>query len=124
MNNALTVSDLAAIRLAMTEYDCAHFGLRIVDADRPFAEDEVIPASRQWVDGELTGETLPGASCLEVTEKTLAGVAQQLRPYLLNYRRARVMLIGSDVALNGEDEGELIMEDAFCYWHKVVEVSA
>lgn len=40
MNNALTVSDLAAIRLAMTEYDCAHFGLRIVDADRPFAEPD------------------------------------------------------------------------------------
>lgn len=114
----LSVDDLEAIRLAMTEYDCKYWGIRIIPA-RDFDPSEALRASRKWVDGSPTDERLGGTSAVAVDEngKPLA----DLRGYFVAAGPGCiVMLIGGDEAVSGEDEGELLISEAYCYWHKMM----
>lgn len=120
MDNALTQADLEAVKTTMGEYDCAHWGLRVVDSANSFDAGELLPNSRRWVDGEPTEEFLNGTSCLD-TQSVTDRLVAKLTPYLRCYAQPRIMLIGGDEADQGEDEGELVIRDAFCYWHKVVQ---
>ena len=115
---ALTADDLEAIRQTMADYDCDHWGLRIVSAVG-FDADAAVAPSRVWVDGEPTSDLLAGTSAVAIDRQGRPVV--DLRPYLLAAGPgAVVMLIGSDEMEHGEDDGEIVIVDGHTYWHKVL----
>lgn len=118
MDAVLTATDLEAIRQTMADYDCNHWGLRIVCAAGFDAEAAVAP-SRVWVDGEPTDKLLAGTSAVALDRQGRPVVDP--RPYLLAAGPGAVlMLIGSDEMESGEDDGEIVIIDGFTYWHKVL----
>ena len=118
MDITLAAADLEAIRQTMTNYDCDHWGLRIVSAVG-FDADAAVSPSRVWVDGEPTDELLAGASAVALDRQGRPVV--DLRPYLLAAGPgAVVMLIGSDEMEHREDDGEIVIVDGYTYWHKVL----
>jgi len=118
MDTALTAADLEAIRQTMADYDCDHWGLRIVSAVG-FDSDASVAPSRIWVDGVPTDEFLAGASAVAIDRQGSPVV--DIRPYLLAAGPgAVVMLIGSDDMESGEDDGEIVIIDGYTYWHKVL----
>lgn len=113
----LTVADLEAIRQTMSDYECHEWGLRVVAADGAIDHDEPVPPSRRWADGRPTAELLSGACAVALSSE--GAPLADLRGYVLAAApRARIMLIGGDSAMPGEDEGEIVIADAFCYWVK------
>lgn len=118
MDIALTAADLEAIRQTMADYDCDHWGLRIISASG-FDADAAVAPSRVWVDGVPTSELLAGASAVALDRQGRPVV--DLCPYLLAAGPgAVVMLIGSDEMEYGEDDGEVVIIDGYTYWHKVL----
>lgn len=83
----------------------AHTGLRVDDAR--YGAGDVLPDSRAWVDGDPAGDTLDGTSAVRVPARDLRTIAPERggRGYYGRF----VYLLGSDGALPGEDDGEILM---------------
>ena len=97
--------------------DYTFFGLRI-DEDRVLAVGSVVPNSRVYVDGELTGDLLRGTSVVPVwdTEKphyenkeaVVARALSRLRPYFGSV----LTLVSGYSRSYGEDKHEWVLEKA------------
>ena len=92
------------------EYE--YYGLRLVPFDQQVKVGEKVADSFVWIDNSCTGEKLNGASAIEVDSDTV--------DYAINllddggYTDGTIVLIGSDEAETGNDEGEIVLEDAMC----------
>ena len=87
------------------------YGVRCCDDD--LARGDKVPASRVWDDGEPTDEMLAGASCLKVAHDGIgpAHILDHLAR-LSSYVGDHVYLVGGHYASYGEDDGEIVIEDA------------
>lgn len=81
------------------DYDYAYIGLRVQDV--PFELGEISHISHVWDDNEDTGEELSGICATKVE-----------RIGKIEYYGNHAALLVSNNAEYGEDDGELIMEDA------------
>lgn len=101
--------------MVQKQYDVAHWAVRIVDLEIDFDPDEILPASRIWIDGSPTNYKLPGTAGIAIDSD--GNVAAELSGYAMACKKPIIMLIGGDEATLGEDDGELVIKDAFCYYH-------
>ena len=86
-----------------------YYGLRVVgDA---LAVGQVAPNSREWDDGELTGEELNGASAIALQTDD-ERIIDRATNRLVQYRGVQVVLLGAQHSEEGNDPDELVMEDA------------
>jgi hypothetical protein len=97
-----------SLRQALSEYDYAWFGLRVLNA-LPRDGSKLEP-SRRWDDNEVTGDELSGTSAIRVDDRegSIAQALKDIEPYPGKY----VVLLGSDdEAGSGEDAGEILLKD-------------
>lgn len=128
MARQLTAEHFQQIRATMEQYDVRFWGLRVDFADAAFDADAELPPSRVWVDGTPTSEVLPGTSAvgLSVDGSLLASLDSYITARLADARdeqrqeAVRVMLIGSDSATAGDDDGEYLIANAHCYWSVIL----
>jgi hypothetical protein len=95
-----------AVIEALREYEYSAFGLRVFE--EPPEDGDILEPSRVWVDGEPTDEILSGTSAVRVYPRVINGALKELRCYQGEY----VALLGSNVYEDGEDAGEVVLEDA------------
>ena len=119
MDAALTSTDLAEIAEALEDYGSVNcWAIRVVDAADSFDMDARLPRSRVWVDGDPTSDLVDGTCGIALIN---GRPVVDLAPYVAVYGRdARLMLIGGTSERCGNDAGELIIRDAYCYWTKVL----
>ncbi len=103
---------LEAIEAAKAEHGWDNVGIRIQE-DIPFTLGPIDHVSNVWVDGDDTGEALPGICTIS------ADNIQQLCKDAACYFGNHVAILAGDIAGYGEDSGELILTNA-----EVVEVLA
>lgn len=84
------------------DYDC--IGVRVQDV--PFELGEISHCSSVWVDGEETDELLDGICVISVSE--LGRVYKSSSFYFGDH----VAVIGGNINAYGEDDGEVILENA------------
>ena len=105
---------LAALAAANIDLDDLRFehgfvGIRIQEDTYGLrAGDAVDHLSHIWDDGEDTGEELSGVSALNANDFAYFASFGGCVPYI----GRTVLVLGADSASYGEDDGELIMEDA------------
>jgi len=122
MDNAaevLTRKDLAEIARTRDDYESVTcWAIRVVDAADSFDMDAKLPCSRVWVDGEPTDMMVDGTCGIALIS---GRPVVDLDPYIAVYGGdARIMLIGGTSERCGNDCGELIIRNAYCYWTKLL----
>ena len=119
MDAALTSTDLTEITEALNDYGSVTcWAIRVVDAADSFDIDAKLARSRVWVDGEPTNELADGTCGIALIN---GRPVVDLAPYIAVYGGdARLMLIGGTSERCGNDAGELILQDAYCYWTKLL----
>lgn len=102
----------------LAEYE--HYGLRVV-TDSPYKRKavrlkvgRVAPRSYVWDDNCTTSERLRGASAIEIYLPDWPTSCERAIERLRMYRHngSQVVLLGSEFADCGEDDGEIVMRDA------------
>ena len=98
---------LKAIRTGTYEY----YGIRIEDGIE-YQVGDTAHDSRSWSDGEPTGETIDGTSCIGIRFNASEEEISAAIKLAGNYYGDSVYLIGSNEMEYGEDIGEYILKDA------------
>lgn len=86
--------------------------LGIRSQNHPFELGPIDHASNVWEDGENTGEELDGICATDWEHPAIACHSNEIDCRLGCYLGEHVAILGSNSADFGEDEGELIMQDA------------
>lgn len=90
-------------------FEHGYVGIRIQESDFGLrAGDAVDHLSHVWDDGDDTGDELTGVSALSAEAFSRFASRGGCVPYI----GRTVLLLGASRVTYGEDEGELIMEDA------------
>lgn len=106
------------LETAMDAGEYEYFGIRVEDVDDPATKGDELPASRVWVDGEPTIETLRGTSTFGLSSARRSDVDRALRAMGLRddarngYYGRVIYIVGGDAREHGEDAGEHILKDA------------
>lgn len=103
---------LSTIKAVKAEYGWSGVGIRIQEGI-PFALGPIDHVSNVWVDGEDTGEELPGICVISASNINL------MCRNAVYYSGNHVAILAGDVVGFGEDPGEVILTNA-----EVVEVLA
>lgn len=103
---------MQSIEAAKSEQGWNNVGIRIQDGI-PFSLGPINHTSNVWVDGEDTGEALPGICAISAT--VIDAMCKEAPCYIGNH----VAIIAGDIVEYGEDPCEVIMSNA-----EVVEVLA
>jgi len=102
-----TAKQIHEIAKTLPDYDYDNVGLRVQESDYGMiVGDKVSHFSQVWVDGDMTEELLEGICCIgasEAARRTLSFGA---------YSGNVILVLGSNRADSGEDDGELILWDA------------
>lgn len=110
-----------AIQRAKNEDPFAEYALRVIpgEFDGEIRQGDVLPPSRQWVDGQMTDEELIGTSAAKIEGDSPESVLAAIK--LLGahgssgpngyYFGNRVVLIKGERAAYGEDVGEVLISD-------------
>jgi len=92
------------------EHEFEYYGLRFHRGqDVPELGDE-LECSYVWVDEEITEEELPGTCALDIRTGCIDKIMELARSY--RYGDGEFILIAGDYAMTGQDEGELVIENA------------
>lgn len=85
-----------------------YYGIRSDDA--VYEVGDVMPESREWQDGELTGELLDGTCATEIRQGNLEFALKKHRRE--NYCGSRTYVLAGNAASYGEDASEIIIRNA------------
>jgi len=103
----ITAKQIHEIAKNLPDYDYDDVGLRVQESDYGMTVgDKVDYQSKVWIDGEMTEDLIDGICCIgasEAARRTLSFGA---------YMGDVIVVLGSNRATNGEDDGELILRDA------------
>lgn len=102
--------------IAAAEFEC--YGIRVQRADQAAVVGETLPKSFRWDDGEITDDRLAGTSTIglqsvygqAVTAQKVAKAVALIEGY--RWDGGAVLLVGGMCCEHGEDQGELIIDDA------------
>ena len=111
LNHADILAAIAAANIDLDDlrFEHEYVGIRIQDDSYGLrAGDSVDHISHIWDDGEDTGEELSGVCALGANSFSRFARRGGRVPYI----GRTVLVLGADRASYGEDEGELVMEDA------------
>jgi len=98
----MTATINQAIEFALQSY--AAVGLRYDDRD--LADGEDLGDSYRWDDGEDTGEQLDGTCAINAQADNALALIAGYKSF------GHLYLIGGQVAMSGEDPGEIVIQEA------------
>jgi hypothetical protein len=106
----ITAAQLSEIAKTVVtqDYEFDNIGLRIQESDYGLTiGQEIDHCSRHWDDGEMTDEEIDGICAVD------AELAVKYKLSFGGYIGNVILVLGSNCAKSGEDDGEIILESSY-----------
>ncbi len=103
---------LKEIREIAQKYTSEYDYVAIRTQDQEFEIGTISHNSKVWIDGEETDLDLDGISATDINSDMISMHSEEYTTYTGYYPGEHMAVVAGNVATRGEDDGEIIIEDA------------